>query len=62
MILAAILFLAWSACARREIAYDATNGFLLTAGFTIDKKNSDKSETELRDIFIVRSQCHVIHA
>ena len=35
-----------------EVAYDAQNGFLLKAGFTIDKKLSTKSEIELQIIFM----------
>ena len=37
---------------RIEIAYDAKNGFLLTAQFSIDRKESDKTELELQAIFI----------
>ena len=49
----------WEGAApKMEISYDATNGFLLTAGFTIDRKNSNKSETELRDIFISQLEEH----
>ena len=29
---------------RLEIAYDAKNGYLLTAQFTVDRKESEKSE------------------
>lgn len=36
---------------RIEISYDAKNGFLLTAAFTIDRKESDKTELELQEIF-----------
>jgi hypothetical protein len=37
---------------RIEIQYDAKNGYLLVAQFTIDRKESDKSELELQAIFI----------
>ena len=37
---------------RIEISYDAKNGFLLTAAFTIDRKANDKTELELQAIFI----------
>ena len=35
-----------------EISWDAVNGFLLNVGFTIDKKNSSKTELELQVIFM----------
>jgi len=35
-----------------EVSYDAANGFLLIAQFTIDRKNSNKTEMELKNIFI----------
>ena len=35
-----------------EVSYDAANGFLLKVGFTIDRKESSKTETELQIIFM----------
>jgi hypothetical protein len=35
-----------------EVSYDAANGFLLSVQFTIDRKLSSKSESELRAIFV----------
>ena len=35
-----------------EMRYDATNGFLLVAAFTVDRKLTTKTETELQIIFM----------
>lgn len=35
-----------------EISYDAANGYLLKVGFTIDRKESSKTETELQIILM----------
>jgi hypothetical protein len=35
-----------------EVSYDAANGYLLKVGFTIDRKESSKTEIELQIILI----------
>lgn len=35
-----------------EVSYDAANGYLLKVGFTIDRKESSKTETELQIILM----------